>query len=567
MMSKRIPTYHLSPFLLLLLLAVSSFAQLPAANKTGAKLSGRITIDGQPALGVRVLLKKGDGLNFDSGRTQSRALTATTNVDGKYQITNLAAGVYRILVYSPTHVIEGAIPLSYEYGGKTVNVAEGDEIENMDFSLVSGGAITGKVTDEFGSPVIAEGIQAFRLDQQGKRDNSVAVDMLRWQTDDRGVYRIFGLESGRYIVGVGTSSEDVAQSIGNRVSYKRTYHPDAVDESSARVIEVKPRGVVENVDIKLSRTTRSYSASGRVIDSETGKPLSAVTIGCDFAKTVGSSFRMGEIITNSNGEFRIEGLLPNSYLVYVFHLGQSDLYSDQVNFDVANGDVSGLEIKMLRGASISGVVEVEGTRDPAVLARVSQIPLRAEGISQDTPTMMMTLMQGGGMGNINSDGTLRIGGVRPGRTRIVAWTPPELKGFTLARVELNGVEIKELDVAQGEQIKGVRLFFTYGTSVLTGHVEVKGGALPVNAQITVSVVRDGASPEEWWFAKHAQVDARGQFIVEGLSQGNYKVYLMIFSYNADAQPNFPRAEQSVSIPDGTRREITLVLDLTKKGDK
>jgi len=276
---------------------------------------------------------------------------------------------------------------------------------------------------------------------------------------------------------------------------------------------------------------------------------------------------MGDTMTNSNGEFRIEALSPNTYIAYVFNPGQSDLYSDPVNFDIADGDVPGLEIKMIRGASISGVAEVEGTRDPAVLARLSQVNLRAEGASHDTARLMMTLMQGGGVGTINSNGTLRIAGVRPGRTRIVALPPPELKGFTLARIERNGVEIKEIDVAQGEQITGVRLVFTYSTSVLAGHVEIKGAALPLNAQMLVRLVREGASPEEWRFAKQANVDARGQFSIEGVSQGNYKVYLMIFTYDADSQPNFPRIEQSVSIPNDARQEITLVLDLTKKGDK
>jgi 5-hydroxyisourate hydrolase-like protein (transthyretin family) len=566
MRMKRITTYHLSPFLLLLVLEVASFAQVPAANKANAKVAGRIIIEGQPALGVQVLFKKRDGLDLGSGPVQSPAVTATTNAYGQYQITNLAAGVYRISVYAPAYVIEGESRLSYEYG-KTVNVAEGDEIENLDFPLMPGGVITGKVTDEYGRPVIAEGVGAFRLDQQGKRNNAAAGEMLRWQTDDRGVYRIFGLESGRYIVGVGASSDDAFQPIGNRGSYKRTYHPDAVDESSAKIIEVKPGGEFENVDIKLSRATKRYTASGRVNDSETGKPLPGVTIGCELAKTAGSGFRTGDTTTNSNGEFRIEGLTPNTYIVYVFNVGQSDLYSDKVNFDIADGNVDGLEIKMIRGASISGIAEVEGTRDPAVLARVSQIPLRAEGTSQDIATLMMMLMQGGGVGNINSDGTLRIGGVRPGRTRIVALLPPELKGFTLARVERNGVEIKEFDVAQGEQITGVRLVFTYGTSVLAGNVEIKAGALPLNAQITVRIVREGASSEEWWSTKQANVDARGQFTIEGVSQGNYKVYLMIFTYGADPQPNFPRVEQSVSIPDDARQEITLVLDLTKKGDK
>jgi len=120
-------------------------------------------------------------------------------------------------------------------------------------------------------------------------------------------------------------------------------------------------------------------------------------------------------------------------------------------------------------------------------------------------------------------------------------------------------------VAQGEQITGVGLVFTYGTSVLAGHVEIKGGTLPSNAQMTVRIVREGASPEEWWFTKQANVDARGQFSIEGVSEGNYKAYLMIFSN--DSTSNFPRIEQSVSIPADVRREITLVLDLTKGGDK
>lgn len=565
MRMKRITTYHLSPFLLLLVLGVASFAQVPVANEASAKVAGRIIIKGKPTPGVQVLLNKRDGPDPGSGPMQSPGVTATTNAEGRYQIMSLAAGAYRVSVFAPAYVIEGESLLSSEYG-KTVSIAEGEQIENLDFSLMPGGVITGKVTDQYGKPVIAEGVGAFRLDQQGKRDNAAAFQMLRWQTDDRGVYRIFGLEPGRYVVGVGASSEDSLQPIGHRGSYRRTYHPDVVDESSAKIVEVKTGGEVENVDIKLSRATKGYTASGRVIDAETSKPLPGVTIGCEFAKTAGSNFRGGATTTNANGEFRIEGLSSNTYIASVFNPGESDRYSEPVNFAIADDDVTGLEIKMISGASISGVAEVEGTRDPAVLARLSQVALRAEGTSQDIAVLMMMLMQGGGVGNINSDGTLKIGGVRPGRTRIVAFPPPELKGFTLARVERNGVEIKEFDVAQGEQITGVRLVFTYGTSVLAGHVEIKGGALPSNAQMIVRIVREGASPEEWWFAKTGNVDDRGQFSIEGVSEGNYKAYLMISTNDANP-PNFPRIEQSVSIPADMRREITLVLDLTKGGDK
>lgn len=186
MRMKCITTYHLSPILLLLVLETASFAQVPAANKANAKVAGRIILDGKPALAIQVLLTKRDG-------QEDLAVTGTTDSEGHYQITNLAAGAYRVSVYAPAYVIEGESLLSFEYG-KTVNITEGEQIENLDFSLMRGGVITGTVTDEYGKPVIAEGVAAFRLDQQGKRDNAAAVQMLRWQTDDRGVYRIFGLD-------------------------------------------------------------------------------------------------------------------------------------------------------------------------------------------------------------------------------------------------------------------------------------------------------------------------------------------------------------------------------------
>jgi hypothetical protein len=45
----------------------------------------------------------------------------------------------------------------------------------------------------------------------------------------------------------------------------------------------------------------------------------------------------------------------------------SEYYSDEVVFDVTDQDVSGLEIRARRGASLSGVVVIEGARDPSVL--------------------------------------------------------------------------------------------------------------------------------------------------------------------------------------------------------
>ena len=59
--------------------------------------------------------------------------------------------------------------MSLEYGqarpfeaGKPLDIAEGQSLEKIDFSLPRGSAITGRVTDEFGDPITDVQVQAMR---------------------------------------------------------------------------------------------------------------------------------------------------------------------------------------------------------------------------------------------------------------------------------------------------------------------------------------------------------------------------------------------------------------------
>jgi plasmid stabilization system protein ParE len=54
-----------------------------------------------------------------------------------------------------------------EFGdtGKTVTIAEGETVEKIDFSLVRGGVITGRVTDADGAPVIGQRINLASADK------------------------------------------------------------------------------------------------------------------------------------------------------------------------------------------------------------------------------------------------------------------------------------------------------------------------------------------------------------------------------------------------------------------
>jgi protocatechuate 3,4-dioxygenase beta subunit len=553
----------LSVLILLLLVVSTGIAQTStSATKATATISGRITIEGEPAQGVKVILVGPDDVRkMDYGLGIPPLPAATTDAEGRYKLSNVAAGAYVLTAYAPAYVIQSE-RRRRNNSGKGLNVAENDNLENVDITMTRGGVVTGKVTDEDGRPVIAESVTIFRLDQQGKRIETDAFNPFgREETDDQGVYRIFGIEAGRYLVAAGSSPEEINTRLG--AFYRRTFHPDTTDESKAKVIEIKPGGENENVDIRIARPTKGYAASGRVIDADTGKPVPGVMIHYGILKETRSStslsFNLVNWPTNSAGEFRLEGLSPNSYKVGVANLENSDFYSDQVDFEIVGGDVTGLEIKLSRGASISGVAVVEGERDPAILGGLSKIQLRvtagdSRGKIEDE---LFTRT-----GTINPDGTFRISPVRSGKKRIIADTYMASKEFSLIRMEHNGVEVRDLDISTGDQVSGVRLVFGYGTAVITGRVEIKGGMLPQTAALNVYADREGSSPEHPKFGKGAGVDERKQFVIEGLAQGAYKVRLP-----ATGEPiKVPSTEQTVTIAANARHEVTLVLDLTRKED-
>lgn len=555
--------------ILLLLMVPAALPMVISAQtpvKANGTVSGRVAIGDRGVAGVEVLLMANNStglvmiVNGSLGSSQSPPQTATTDADGRYRLTGIAPGSYRVTAYAPSYVTPGESSAPYN-AGKSVTVAEGEAIENIDFTLIPGGVITGKVVDADNRPVVAERLSAFRLDERGKRINTQMPGLSQWETDDRGVYRLFGLEPGRYLIAAGAAAGDgLARFSGSGGYYRRTFHPDAVEEAQAKVIEVSGGATVEGVDIRLARATKGFTVAGRVIDGDTGQPVPGVMILYNVSKGGLASSGISSSMTNSRGEFQLEGLTPNSYQASALNMQASELYSEPVNFEVTGGDVAGVEIKMYRGASISGQAVVEGATDPAVMAGLSKIQLMARTTGDERQMIV-------GPGNnaaINPDGSFRIGGVRPGRVQLNAALYRAPKGFSLLRIEHNGVEAQTLEVSAGDNLSGVRVVFAYGTAKLAGRVEIKNGTLPPGVRLMVLPAREGAARGLAGMMQ-VMVDSRMQFTIEGLSPGTYKLRLL-----PTGQPvKLPSVEQMVTVTGGGEQPpVTLVLDLAKKeGDQ
>jgi hypothetical protein len=155
-----------------------------------------------------------------------------------------------------------------------VALGDGEEVDGIDFSLTKGGVITGRVTYAEERPIVEQYVNLMRVDERGQRIPSFSVNPFMFNTDDRGIYRVFGLVPGRYKVSVGDAPDSGMVRIGfGGGTYSRTFHPDITDESRATIIEVTAGGEATGIDIKMGGASKSFVATGRVIDADTGKQL------------------------------------------------------------------------------------------------------------------------------------------------------------------------------------------------------------------------------------------------------------------------------------------------------
>src|SRR5262245_8139100 len=143
--------------LLVLPIAVHSIrAQAAETNAGTAIVSGRIALKGEPARGVMVLLQGQNPGLADSPR-------ASTDESGRFRFTAVVAGWYSISALAPGYIMLEETSLGFP--GKTLNIAEGEKVENVDLEIKRGGVITGRITDSNGRPVIEEKVTLSKRDK------------------------------------------------------------------------------------------------------------------------------------------------------------------------------------------------------------------------------------------------------------------------------------------------------------------------------------------------------------------------------------------------------------------
>jgi hypothetical protein len=287
-----------------------------------------------------------------------------TDVEGRFKFTSLPPQIYYLYCRG-----DGVYVNPAPQAGQTGRYYLGDQIT---LRLVKGGVITGRVTDAFGQPLVGALVYAQRV--RGLNGQPIEREQLNARySDDRGSYRIFGLEPGAYIIFV--SGENHYGALEGQSHEVTTYHPTTGRAGATEVI-VQSGAEVSSIDIQHA---------GRVGRTLSGTLLGGAVGGADGHTWVGlinPVTNQLEVLTESHNKksFVINGLPDGAYdaLAYSTAFDNNSSASAPVRVQIGGADVSGVTLKLLPLGSLAGQLVLE---QPAPACQRGELAFEEVGIA------------------------------------------------------------------------------------------------------------------------------------------------------------------------------------------
>jgi hypothetical protein len=116
-------------------------------------------------------------------------------------------------------------------------------------------------------------------------------------------------------------------------------------------------------------------------------------------------------------------------------------------------------------------------------------------------------------------------------------------------------------------VTGVRIILVHGSLAIRGELKLVGGAAPAGCRF-FATARSVDPPS--LNTPGAEIDARGQFVIENLAPGEYEIGVAPY-YSLDSQPLSPEIRRLISsvkervvLSGANQQQVTLVLDLSQK---
>jgi len=507
---------------------VRAQVQSPPAKVTSdttGTISGQVVNDsGQPLGDASLFVRPMNSV--------SAPRNITTDAEGNFLLNGLEPALYTITATAPAYATDNANPTYYRIG------------DSVRLELVRGGVITGTVMTSANEPVIGVRVRAVRIrDANGQILRTPSFGSREQSTDDRGVYRIYGLLSGTYLVNAGGGGfPSVFNPYDNDVP---TYAPSSTRDNASE-ITVKS-GEEATADIRY-RGEQGYSISGTVkVAGTSGTTLTLRLVGnpAPLAATFQQPGARG---------FAFNGLANGEYTVRAQEIASAQSTTPGLGTSVTKrvtikgGSVTGLELIPTPLASISGRVVLEASKVPD--CRGKRAPLFAEMMVQlqrpekdaeDEDGIYVGLL--GGIASPDANGAFAWRNVRSGKYRFEPrffaryWY---LQSITMnTRGALRNAKPQKSDAAatwttvkSGDQLTNIIITLAEGAASIRGRLAVAEGAVVQSGTnlYLIPAEPDKATDVLRFFVTGIASD--GTFTLSNLPPGKY---LALTQTNVEAQ--------------------------------
>jgi protocatechuate 3,4-dioxygenase beta subunit len=498
-----------------LMIATLAAAQDQIGNNTGSiKVTVVDSVTHQP---VRKAMVRVTGMDGDSNATNSivprgvageqtphTPQSQTTDGSGTFEETNLQPGQYSLSVQHQNY------PHTQFGGSRTISIKAGEQTDTI-IELVPGATVSGRVLDEDGDPL--DGCVVRVQSAKAPYQNAMAMGALRSSED--GAYRLYGILAGKYTLTAQCQTAvfrprplSAGPDPPPSAAYAPQFYPAASSVESAEVIELTPGAEKSGVDFQMrpAHVTHIHVVLAGGADWRGRNDLRWQLAPVDQSATI--VFGGWRPINASTGEFEIPQVFPGSYhlmvtsnLPSVAEKPTGQLIGAAQQIDVGDKPME-VVVALHPAVDLNGTIEIEGPGgadrlkpSEMTVQLVPESPRLFQGSAEPEPAQ--------------DDGSFTIKSAFPGPSRLQVNAPMAfLKSAWIGSAELIGGLLDLSSGAHGE------LRIVVSTNTASIH-----GTAPALAHVMMSPA--GGSPSARLFL--AQADENGQFKIEGLAPGKYRL--------------------------------------------
>jgi hypothetical protein len=539
----------------------------PAAEGT-ATVSGTIVTDDQVPRGIRNARVELAG----EGRP---ARTVFSDSNGHFLFAGLAAGRYTITATKPGYVRTAFGAKRADRPGTPVTIADGQRVDGVGLKMAKGSVLSGTVRDELGQPApgIAVRVLQYRV-TNGERvlfPAMTASGPFGETTDDRGIYRVFGLAAGDYLVTatprtVGTSEirqmtaeaiqsaqRALQQNLPNQaagrpaepppvmVAYAPVFYPGTISAANAASIHLG--SAEERTDVDLSLQLVPTARLEGVVVAPPGVPPQMtqliLTQSGPMLPGMPMAMSLGRVSPGADGKFSYSGIAPGQYtisarisnkefMVAAESQGRNVSSSGTLWADAevtVNGEnITGISLNLQPGLTVSGRVVVESSSDGGAAIDLSRVRL---SLTPATTGAIMIAIGGTGT-QADADGRFTLSEITPGKFRFSVQPAGLDPTWSLKSAVVDGRDTLDfpLEIRPNDRVQDAVLTLTNRTQEVSGTLQDAAGRPAPDFTVVVF-----PADKNLWSAPRRIRTARpgtdGRFIVRGVPEGSYRIAALV----------------------------------------